>query len=271
MSEAQTVQADPTECGTCHRPLTNGYTTTYREVGDGFQPVAYTCDECEEERVFNEFVEHDYLCAKLLLNHVVGVYRPNLTKKGQRKRTSRRDYKTDKDRLFNERLASVLLQIQVAVKEFEGKVWFDAGLGQFLHDHTAAGLSGKWKEWTGRRKRDDGGYDVTYSGLEGDVRCFTTGGRSVITFEVTKRDSIARDHDGKRQPVVGTQITLITADSMPLRHCMGEQSVNGTVDDVLRLFSTVTYNWGEGSNPLLGEEPMKWDERLTPDKNVSII
>lgn len=258
----QAIQAEPTHCDRCKSALDGRYSNHYKEVNGEFVKMETTCEECEIESQFGEFVKTDYISLSLLTKATLGVYKPNLTKLGKRQRTTRRDFKTEKDRLFEERLQTLLLRLELASHKFEGKVWFDTGLGNFVRKQTMRGLSGKYRDWYGAQN------DPTYTGFEMDVRTYSMAGRCVITFETTKRDDNYR-YDGQQKPEPGTQITFITDESSK-RHCMGWKSVNGKAEDVLTLADIATWGWGEG-NRLLPDEKVDWESKLQRDDNVSIL
>lgn len=145
-------------------------------------------------------------------------------------------------------------QIEVKTLQFQGKVWFDAGLADFIRAQKSAKLSGTYRDWHGCE-------DVpTYSGLVVAVRCLSTAGRFLITFEATVRRE-------PEHPALGTSVTFITEEDSRF-HRMGWQGLHGTAPDILRLCDVATFGWGLGQRCQFdGYRP---DFGLEPDPNISI-
>lgn len=141
-------------------------------------------------------------------------------------------------RLFSE-------QLQVKTLEFQGHVWFDAGLQKFIQEQTSSKLSEKYRVWYGD-------YDnPTYTGEIIDVRCFSSAARFMITFENKK-----------------AQVTFITEENSPY-HRMGWQSVHGKSQDILDLCDEAILGWGHGHDCQFPE--YKSNFNLSPDENISIL
>jgi hypothetical protein len=197
--------------------------------------------------LFRQFAATGAVSTRLLMAFALGVYdRPILP--------------WGRDGLAFSRLELKVFEQALAVKtqEFQGRVWFDAGLAEFIRAQESAKLSDHYRDWHGSLA------DPTYSGFEMDVRCLSTAARFVVTFQAS--DRISDD-----QPEPGTYVSFITEEDSPF-HRMGWQGIGGRARDVLRLCDIATFGWGQGEMcrhlALEGKKP-EW--RLRPDPNVCLV
>jgi hypothetical protein len=154
------------------------------------------------------------------------------------------------------RLDLFAAELQVATLEFEGRVWFDAGLAEFIRKQERAKLSACYRAWHGYLLAP------TYTGTELAVRCFSTAGRLLITFEVVVRGP-------EDDPAVGTSVTFITEEDSRF-HRMGYQSCEGTAEDVLALGNMAIYGWGGGERCRYLKSGEAFDWGLAPDDAVAL-
>jgi hypothetical protein len=201
----------------------------YTEKSDSYEVTRKVCTECRDEEDFLNWVLEKEVGTSLLTSLIL--HRLDNPDKFNREQVL-------KLRLFSE-------QLQVKTLEFQGHVWFDAGLQKFIQGQTSSKLSEKHRVWYGD-------YDnPTYTGEIIDVRCFSSAARFLITFDNKK-----------------AQVTFITEEDSPF-HRMGWQSINGKAQDILDLCDKATLHWGKGQAcQFEGYEP-KFN--LKPDNNISIF
>jgi hypothetical protein len=214
------------KCDVCQSWTESCYISyKYTEESDSYEVTRKVCPPCRDEENFLNWVLEKEVGTSLLTSLILHRFdNPNKFNKEQ----------VTKLRLFSE-------QLQVKTLEFQGHVWFDAGLQKFIQRQTSSKLSDKYLIFDG----------TEYTGEAIDIRCFSAAARFMITFENKK-----------------AQVTFITEENSPF-HRLGWQSVNGKAQDILDLCDKATLRWGNGHKcQFEGYEP-KFN--LKPDENVSIF
>lgn len=236
------------ECGT--DLLVDGYSASYRAgENEEFEvdPESICCLGCAHARDFDRFRETGIVTAKLLMLANLQYFTPNASKAVNNKRLSVRDYCLPTDAEGQRTLEFFALKLDLATAEFQGRVWFDAKLQQFIKSQKHRGLSGTYIPTSWREYQD----------WKMDVRCFSCAGRFLITFEVMEGSA------------TGTNVSFITEEDST-QHRMGWQSCHGKTDDILTLCEMATWGWGEVDRVRMGKK-IDFSTKLSSDENVSII
>lgn len=234
------------DCGTA---LQTGYSFAFKGEGNDIDPASIRCIDCSDAESFDEFCQSGFITSKLVMLSALDYFIPNAEKRKKSRRCTVRDFCLPSDAEGQRALELFSVRMDVAVAQFQGKVWFDANLREFVNKQSY-GVSGKYKPDQPSARR----YWPGCEDWNVDVRCFETAGRILIAFEVMEGTA------------KGTSVTFITDDST--FHRMGCQSFFGNTADILTLCN-VALVWGDGQMVCVNGPP-DFSKKLKADPKVSV-